>query len=561
MPRHFQAAALVALALAACSVTIEGAPCQGADNCPAGQGCGADARCSSKALTCTPCRPGEQRCSPEGKATCGALEDGVCTAFAAPVAPPPHHVCDDSGGAARFVCAPPPCTAAGTACSSSRTGIVSCAVDADGCLYVGEQRPCSPGLTCAGQGSSVACVCPDAGGVFAADPVNGSAEGSVPAPTGAVEPAQCRFRSLASALGAANQRVQAAGGATATVRAVGWTGGGALTFPEDLPDVRTGVTLTVSDLPQLGAQPPVVPYVIESARAVVVHDGATLSGFELRPGADGLVAIAIACGAGATEPASVQDVLVQGVQGPNHVAVGIQQAAGCPFAVRRSTFEGVAVAVKATAGVVTVDGCRLAGSSGTAQTGKNGVVLDGRDGPVSATIRGTTVTGMSDTALVVNQLGAAASLAVLDSTLTGNCAATSYLVPGGTRRAGGVAFVGELPATELHGNAVYANGYDQVLVANSAGTLRLVGDATAASGSCPAPTQGNQIACLDAGHAGYGVFSGGAAVPATGNFWGNIPPSRSSRDYNDPVDPVGGDGLQACGLAPLGASCPPIVCP
>jgi hypothetical protein len=53
--------ALVALAagLAACSVDVEGATCKDVgtvDNCPSGQKCGTDLKCSVKAAGCTPCK-------------------------------------------------------------------------------------------------------------------------------------------------------------------------------------------------------------------------------------------------------------------------------------------------------------------------------------------------------------------------------------------------------------------------------------------------------------------------------------------------------------------------
>jgi hypothetical protein len=44
---------LLLAALAACQVDVEGAPCVSALDCPAGQGCGLDQRCSARAATCT----------------------------------------------------------------------------------------------------------------------------------------------------------------------------------------------------------------------------------------------------------------------------------------------------------------------------------------------------------------------------------------------------------------------------------------------------------------------------------------------------------------------------
>jgi hypothetical protein len=93
------AVAAAALLLAACGVDTEGAPCAANDNCPAGQGCGANLRCSAKALACTSCRPDDRRCADDGAvATCVAAADAVCSSWsAAPCSA--GQVCGDASSA------------------------------------------------------------------------------------------------------------------------------------------------------------------------------------------------------------------------------------------------------------------------------------------------------------------------------------------------------------------------------------------------------------------------------------------------------------------------------
>jgi len=69
-------------ALSACSVATEGAPCASAANCPSGQGCGLDGRCSVRALSCVACSAGASRCGAGGLEACEVSADGVCAAWA-----------------------------------------------------------------------------------------------------------------------------------------------------------------------------------------------------------------------------------------------------------------------------------------------------------------------------------------------------------------------------------------------------------------------------------------------------------------------------------------------
>ena len=148
-------------ALAACSVATEGAPCRDAVSCPVDQACGADLRCSAKALACTRCMPGETACVSGGVATCAVAADGVCADFANPVAPGPHQRCDaPSPGVAQLACVPSACSVSGSVCVGALAE-QPCDVDAAGCLYpTGEPQACLGIATCAGVDGQGKCQCP-----------------------------------------------------------------------------------------------------------------------------------------------------------------------------------------------------------------------------------------------------------------------------------------------------------------------------------------------------------------------------------------------------------------
>jgi len=280
-------AALAALVLAAagCSVVTEGAPCETSASCPAGQGCGADLKCSVRALTCTACRPGEKRCLQGGVATCAAAANGVCSAFGEPVQPGSHQICvEPSGGDAQLTCAATSCTVEGTATCTAATQLTTCALDgATGCLYdsvascdvpqvcstsggvacrcpddggsagqgcsaqavgattcdpakanvvtcgsvgackVWVAKACTNGMVCGHDSGTWDCQCPANGGSdFYADPVAGKPKGAFPFPNGTLNPPQCRFSKLGDALSAANSIVATTG--TARTIATGWNG-------------------------------------------------------------------------------------------------------------------------------------------------------------------------------------------------------------------------------------------------------------------------------------------------------------------------------------------------
>ena len=79
------AAALWLLA-AACTVPLEGAPCNDSTNCPGGQACGYDMKCSTEAAQCSQpaCLPGQQACATDGTVvSCQSNGTSICGIFPA----------------------------------------------------------------------------------------------------------------------------------------------------------------------------------------------------------------------------------------------------------------------------------------------------------------------------------------------------------------------------------------------------------------------------------------------------------------------------------------------
>jgi hypothetical protein len=89
-------------ALAACSVKLEGAPCNDDANCPSGQACGYDRTCSEAATGClvNECRQGDASCPSQSVATV-CLAQGVCGSWQTTNCGAPQ-ICGAGGCQARY---------------------------------------------------------------------------------------------------------------------------------------------------------------------------------------------------------------------------------------------------------------------------------------------------------------------------------------------------------------------------------------------------------------------------------------------------------------------------
>jgi hypothetical protein len=300
-------------------------------------------------------------------------------------------------------------------------------------------------------------------------------------------------------------------------------------------DLLPGVTLTSNATASPTGPPASLPYAVELTGTLTLHEGATLSGLEVRPGAnfpavgDGIVT---ACAAGATAPAVVQDARVVGTNAGARFTNSVHQAGACPLTVARTLVEG----------------------------GGKGIFVEATSTAVMRIDAGE-VCGARDVGLYFFQVPSTVQVHVTNTTVHGNCATMDTPVLGGTRRAGGVVFEGALPSTDFRGNKVLDNQGDQVLVASTGAApgFTLTGDSTASGNVCPAPQDANHFTCRDTTGAHVVVFSSGAAVSALGNFWFNVPPNLGE-DYSANVDPKG-TGAQLCGITDRACAGTPTSCP
>ncbi len=478
-------AAALPIALGACKVDLDGAPCRVAGStadCPAGQACGP---------------PG-----PDGLGRCSTYV-GDCVAAGTFCAPG-----DERGG---------------HRCAGSR--LETC-VPGDDCGAWALAEDCGE-LFC--DAARATCRCPDPpAGAWAVDPTP-LPPGSH-APSGAATPAACRLRSLTQALGLAKVLVSNDPTATATVTAVGGAAGTTVAFSaagsgEAFPlEIPGRVTLT-SDAASSGATYELLFDDSASAAApVTLGAGATLARFAVRNQAGGTEdrALILDCGT-ATDAVSLDGVLLDGrAVGGNRLDEGIRVDGPCGLSATALDVRGMAragIELTQPAATVTLSGGTIGGADPASRNGTGISVQDGTlvasttrvegnehigiDANASFTgtlvvvkLSGVKVVRNGDTGIAVRN---AMELAIRDTTVFGNSAATSWgeglYTP---RRCGGVVLWGDPPAAgllEFQHNRVYANSGDQVVVLGS----------STATWSLQPP--GAQPACTASGQPLFNTFS------------------------------------------------------
>jgi len=244
---------------------------------------------------------------------------------------------------------------------------------------------CSAGLACGtGAGGAEACVCPVAGPVYYADSVNGAAASATPAPTGAQSPPECRFASLQDALAAAS----APG---SVVKATGATSATMSFSVSSKLEVGAGVTLTSDAAACPAGQSCTHLYAIAGASTaspvVQLDAGATLSEFEVQGGSSSANAVQTNCGSG-SGTITVLDVKVDGTS-----KTGVYHAGTCPVALQSSTITGA-----------TDSGIILDASSNAVSAALTGNVLTKNSATTSHNISGTLRRGGSGSGLRCGQL-------------------------------------------------------------------------------------------------------------------------------------------------------------
>lgn len=441
-----------ALALAACQVNLEGAACAqpgAGDQCPSGQRCGNDLRCSERAAACA------HRCTASER---GCIDGGVRT-------------CEDTD----------------PVCGTWRL----------------DEDCAARSLDCGGTGDAAACSCPASDGVTVyVDPVAGAPDGQ-PAPTGAHEPASCRYRALAEALA-----VAAAGQAAVVVA----SGEVPMTYPvpADLV-VPPGVTLRTDDAVASPADRILALGDGVTTSGLTLGAGAVLSGFSVRNAAapDAAVAVSIACGAG--EVARVADVEVDVARDGGRLVTGILVDGACPAVLERVRVAGAVTGVHLARGDLALQQVLVASSAGPGV-----VVTAGQGGGI--TLEECTLRDNGDTGLV---LGANTARVRMHATrICRNAAVTPRGAFTSKRKVGGVYIAGNPPTDAANvaftGNAVHGNAGDQVLVSGGAVTWRLDGGADCGlernlfGGYAPSPAAG--------------LVADSAVVSALRNGWaGGVP--------------------------------------
>lgn len=484
-----------ALALAACQVNVEGAQCSQpgtSAECPDGQACGNDRRCSERAAACARrCEVGDTRCT--GATGTEAAET---------------------------------CTDADPVCGSWQ-------VD-----------PCaSQGLRCVERGEAHACECnPNVTAEFSADP-EGSPPGAPWYPTGVTEPVQCRFQRLGDALAAA-----LAYGGPATVQVYG-AGGAPVVFGspigESYPlDVPEGVTLRGAAAPAgetsilgNGASGASILRVAGTVERVRVENvSMTGIGVELSCGVAGaptLRDVIVSAGAQqlaagvtfATAPDACAALLERvDVSGATGAALDVAVPASGSITARGSLFHASGVGVQASGGVLRLEPDGTLRTEVTDNLG-GGVLLDGMSvgaDTIEATLANVVLARNGGTGLRISSIALASRLAMTscDVYSNGTVSPTAYGVDG--RTAGGILLSQlRLASFSMQGNKVYGNhgsvGADELAFESSDPW-----DLTTGGCSSPAPPP-NAFGCLRDGSWAVSVWPG--TVDAQSTIWPAIPPT------------------------------------
>lgn len=474
------AALAAALAAAACSVDVEGAPCSvpgSREECPSGQACGTGLTCSERAASCQPCTVGDVGCSGGDVKVCTAAGDDACGAWTL-----------DGGG-------------------------VECRAQ---------------GLECGTRSGAPDCECPAfAGPELAVDPVAGSTAAAFPYASGAATPPQCRFASLAAAIARAGQVASAT--APATVRAYG--AGAQLVFDEAPIAIPAHVTVSASP----DATVTVLRPASSTDSALVTLSGA-LDGFRVEAAGATGPGVATACAPGAAPTLDgvtvngggtlTAGIDVSGACGADVAGVDVSNVAGPALLVRADpaatvtvssgTFRASGVGARVTGGDVTfgADGVPV-GTATFADNAAEGLVVTGA--AVSATtVRRAAVHGNGGTGVVLEMVNPAAQVELrgCDVYRNGSAGARAYGPEASRRTAGGV-FVaqGSLPLA-FQGNRVFANAGDQ-LAFESSGTGWSIAPPACGPSS-------NLFHCVAAGVWAVAV-AGGGQVDARNTVWPAVP--------------------------------------
>jgi hypothetical protein len=477
-------AAAAALLAGGCRVSLDGAPCRGpgtAADCPDGQACGNDLRCSARALACAAsrCTPGEGAC--EGGLTAAAI---LCTG-ADPVCG--RRVRDD-------------CAVRGMVCGTQ------------------------PGVDLG------ACRCPPEvqGPIVVADPGGSPSRDAHPYPNGQASPRECRFGRLSDAL--AEAAALAPQAATVQIEA---EEAGTIAFGQATAEAWP--LLVASNVTLAGVAAPAGPALIRGAPgapAVLSVEGAVE---DVRVDADSATT-GVHVGAPGARLVRVE---VGGAAGPAlEVTVGADPATAATVEVLGGSYGASDIGIWIRGGRVSVApdpahastavASENAGSTIVAGNVRDGVVIGGMAPrlpltmmSVDAVLSRVLIADSGGTGITVAGLPPSSRVSVTGSDIRGNGTGepTSYgaVGSGGPRTAAGV-FVqlASGVAFTFHANRLWSNLGDQL--AFDPGTWSI------AAPDCGALS--NVFACIPGGcNAGTCAVAllGSGTVQAAYTVWPGIP--------------------------------------
>ncbi|MFT3914468.1 MAG: right-handed parallel beta-helix repeat-containing protein [Anaeromyxobacteraceae bacterium] len=561
-------------ALAACSVELEGAACAvpgEGDQCPAGQKCGNDLRCSVRAADpdCGFCSLGSVSCSAVGNAleTCvkvdevchqtrsddcaadnkvcetGACRGKPCSTPGSTASCPTNQACgyDNrcSVEAAGSTCAF--CDLGAKQCNGAKTKVQVCQANGTVCRAWADDTDCSANsLICAPKGPSVACECSAPAGTVAVDQQNSGSGGVTP--TGAPQPAGCRLQTLEAAF--------AKSGVT-TLQI--YPGTYVLSSPHSIPK---GMVVSGQGTP---AQV-IVQATSAGTDILQLASGSTMEHLRLEANADYTgAALKVDC-AGDTAPVTLNDVKVLGA---SKVVRGISMEGGCGLAatgleVSGAKADGVYLNLAATS----LPSATLDATSTIHDNGGNGVhVLAGKLVATGTNVSANTIHGIfaeftsastpfdialdgvdlhenQGTGLFLKDVADATGtkVSVKNSKLRKNAGSRDESLYSTGRRAGGALFWGNAPTSFVFtGNTVCSNGgatVDDAAVYSSSNPSWRMGTVDSAGCAATANT-------FYDGAGGRLLYSTNAVdvTPAINNIWPADPPASASY-FNAIVTPT-----------------------
>lgn len=578
MRRVLFVAALFAL-LAACSLkSPEGAACDdvgGIGQCPEGQRCGHDRRCSVAATECGPSICAATTCNGKELSKCEASAAGVC-ASVAPSTCSEHQECDEAtescecpvGGCGLYrTCTPViggtsceckptgDCTEAGTMCSADKTATIRCQVD-DECLHALAPEPCAdPGTACSGTLPGASCQCP----------ARGAGEGD-----------GCGLDlGVASCAGETWLRCQPkAEGSLCNV----WTkvedcslaglqcsaaGVGACICPALPPSLRTIYVDSTAPrrvgLAVTGDQTPLCRFarVADAVGVGVATMGDTIVATGVPPVTFAEPAFTVPAGVTLTTSDAVP-VPANFVIEPDETVGGLAVITLRPGAA----LKGVTVRNVAATGAGIATSCP--DLTDTAEVSIDSVVVEGlgtgasptrflhglsHGGRCSLAIRNSRIEGASDSGIHILSQSSSMTLAMTGNTVQRNKGTTAYRINGIDRLAGGIALRGTTPsAITFIGNRVLGNEGDQVVVF-MAGTLNLASPGPGCSASS------NVLACYTA--PGVGISTAAGVVDVANTTWARPAVELlPDQDYVTAAGSTLGGITQAC--AAFAGNCPAV---